>query len=124
MVDDEALSEAGIDGIEACQRDGSLAGRSHVLVVHRVVPAVMTVVGEVVAAARRLCIPKVEGWIDAGTFVADRSVEFTNFAIGRVVRDAVVEDRRDVVPGRIGSREKGARDGSRRRGRGGKRQSG
>src|SRR6202171_4772785 len=112
MVDDDALSEAGIDGIEACQRDGSLTGGSHVLVVHRVVPAVMTVVGEVVPHARGLGIPQREGWIDAVAPVADRSVEFANFSVRRIVRDAVVEDRGDVVPGCVGSREEGARDGS------------
>src|ERR1700675_2969780 len=65
MIDDDGLPKAGVDGIGAGKADRSFTGRPHVLVVHRVVPAVVTVVGEIVSPARRLCIAKVEGGVNA-----------------------------------------------------------
>src|SRR6202140_5970187 len=98
MIDDDGLPKAGVDGIGAGEADGSFTGRPNVLVVHRIVPAVVAVVGDVVPAARRLRVPEVEGGVDAVTLVADRSVELADLSINGVIGIAMVEDRRDVVP--------------------------
>src|SRR5207244_2225584 len=61
MVDDDGLAEAGVDRIRSRQLHHPIGGGQDVLVGERVVPAIVAVVIEVVAAAGRLRVPQRKG---------------------------------------------------------------
>src|SRR5207244_6386655 len=123
MIEDDGLPEAGVDRIGPGKADYSVAGCPHVLVAEPVVPAVVPVVVEVIAAARRLGIPTRERWVDAVAAETDRAVETADRAVGRVVRAALVADRGDHVIADVRPGQEWRRD-TRRRGAGRRRRLG
>ena len=116
MVDDDRLAETRVDRIRAGELDRPLSRREDVLVGEAVVPAVVAVVVEIIAAARRLRVTAREAGVDAVAAKRDGAVEAADLVVERVVGIAVVEDRVDRVPRGVGTGEEVESAGQRRGG--------
>src|SRR5207302_5784022 len=93
------------DRIDAGQPDDPGGRGVDVLVGQGVVPAIVAVVIEVVSPTPRLRIAERVAWIDPVRLQPDRSIELAHPTVDAVVRIAVIEDRGDVVPGEVGTRQ-------------------
>ena len=101
MIDDDGLAEARIDRVGTRQGDAPVGGGQHVLIRQAVIPAVVAVVVQIVAAARRHRVAAGKARVDAVAPLRHRAVEAADPVVDAVVRIAVVEDGIDRMPGDV-----------------------